>query len=339
MEEKETNKQEDVVTSKEPWQEVAADRTPLDKRLIKACRHKSEMRWYRGMVIINLLIVIGVITVFICSIQSNKSYVDAYISKSIEVFNEQIEEENGEETTTYKQAEEELEDMVEDFPLNIQFFMEIIILIAFIPLLVCWLYAQYRSMSIKITKVNYPEIYEIVEEYAQKLQMKKIPEVYMVQGNGIINALSSFIPGKQYIEIMADLLEVAYREHHDMATIRFIIAHEMAHIYYKHSTLHNCYSILFSSVIPILSPTLSRAREYSCDRLAQVLSGSDGVDAMFMLIAGIHLYKQIDRDDYLEHSKNIKGFFVFCYNLICDHPIMNKRIAALMMKKGSGKLY
>ena len=167
-----------------------------------------------------------------------------------------------------------------------------------------------------------------------------MPKIYMVQGDGVLNAFSSFIPFRQYIEIYADLLEVAYREYHDMATIRFIIAHEMAHIYYKHATMHYYYGMMFSQAIPILGPTASRAREYSCDRLAQLLSGSDGVEAMMSLVAGKHLYKQVDKNDYLHHAREVKGFFVFCYNLVCSHPIMTKRVLALVdPQRRSGMLY
>lgn len=124
-----------------------------------------------------------------------------------------------------------------------------------------------------------------------------------------------------------------------MDTLRFIIGHEMAHIYLGHATLHYTYSILFSNIIPILSPTASRAREYSCDRIGQKLSGSDGIDAMMSLTAGIHLYKKVDKEDYLKQAKQVKGFFVWCYNLVSNHPVTSKRVQALAMKEGSGKLY
>lgn len=169
--------------------------------------------------------------------------------------------------------------------------------------------------------------------------MKKVPRIYIIQGHGIINAFASFIPFKQYIELYADLVEVAYREHHDMDTLRFVIGHEMAHIKLKHATLHYYIMTLYANVVPIIGNTASRAREYSCDRIAQKLSGSDGIDAMMTLTAGIHLYKQIDKEDYIEYAKNVKGLFVWCFNLVSNHPVTSKRVLALAMKEGSGKLY
>lgn len=305
----------------------------IDKKILKKCRHKSERRWYRFMVFLNIVIIAGVIGWFALSVNDNMKYAEDVASQAETMVMSTDEAEVAE-------AEEKFEETVNEIPENITYLVMGVFMIIVIPFVMAYMYAQYRSMSVRITEKTYPEIYAIVEEYAQKLGMKRVPKIYMVQGNGVLNAFSAFIPFRQYIEIYADLLEVAYREHHDMDTIRFVIGHEMAHIYYKHATMHYNYSMLFSRMIPILIQTLGRAQEYSCDRLAQLLSGSDGVDAMMSLTAGIHLYKQVDKADYIEHAKSVKGLFVFCYNLVCDHPVVTKRVLALVdPEKKSGKLY
>jgi hypothetical protein len=60
---------------------------------------------------------------------------------------------------------------------------------------------------------------------------------------------------------------------------------------------------------------------------------------MFSLVAGKHLYKMVDKQDYFMYAKSVNGFFVWCVNLTADHPVMTKRIPALMMREGSGELY
>jgi Zn-dependent protease with chaperone function len=236
-------------------------------------------------------------------------------------------------------VEKELDKQLDNIPDSIQLSAMLFGILLILPLAVSYAYATYRSMSVKITENNFPELYAIVKEYTDRLGMKKVPNIYLIQGNGILNAFSACVPFKQYIELYADLVEVAYREHHDMESLRFIIAHEMTHIYLGHAKLYYRYSIIFSNMIPILSTTASRAREYSCDRIAQVLSGSDGIDAMMSLTAGIHLYKRVDKEDYVENAKKVKGFFVWCFNLMSSHPVTSKRVLALQMKEGSGKLY
>lgn len=303
----------------------------MDKKEIKKCRHKAERRWYRRLLILNLIIIIGIVCWFISMMKENKRYLsELQTTVTSSVKNSDLKD---------SKPTDKINKKLDELPDSINFLLFGVVFIFALPCILCYTYAQYRSMSVKITKNNFPEIYEIVEEYAARLSMKKVPTVYIVQGNGILNAFSSCIPFKQYIELYADLVEVAYREHHDMETLRFLIGHEISHIYLGHAKLYYTYSILFSSMIPILSSTASRAREYSCDRIAQKLSGSDGIDTMMSLTVGIHLYKQVDKEDYLENAKKVKGFFVWWFNLLCDHPVTSKRVLALEMKEGSGKLY
>lgn len=306
----------------------------MDKKEIKKCRHKAERRWYRRLVVLNILIVIVIIAWFVDETKNNKTYLEELKDTVVTSMKEMDESDE-----VSAEADKALEEKVNDFPDSLEAIGIIVGLFLILPFLLYYAYAGYRSMSVQITEKNFPEIYEIVKEYAQKLDMKKVPTIYLVQGNGILNAFASFIPFKQYIELYADLVEVAYREHQDMDTLRFIIAHEMTHIYLGHAKLYYNYAILFANMIPILPQIASRAREYSCDRIAQRLSGSDGIDAMMSLTAGIHLYKMIDKEDYIENAKKVKGFFVWCYNLAASHPVTSKRVLALHMKEGSGQLY
>ncbi|MDE7423019.1 MAG: M48 family metallopeptidase [Lachnospiraceae bacterium] len=325
----------------------------LSKKEIESCRHKSEKRWYRFLCILNAIIIIGVIGCMVALLPKKVDEFKQNVSKYAEEIGTTLDEatgntkegESGKQEKSKKKAEKN-EDKGQD---EVSFSEEedsifsycIIAVIAFIifPLALNFMYQQYRTMSIRITPKNFPDIYERVELYAKRLGMKKAPEAYIIQQNGILNAFSAFIIRKQYIEIYADIFEIAYREHKDLDSISFVIAHEMAHIHYKHATFGYNFKMLFSSAIPILGSTASRAREYSCDRLAQKLTGNDGIEAMFSLMAGKHLYKMVDKEDYLEYAKSVKGIFVWAANLVADHPIMTKRIVALEKGEGSGKLY
>lgn len=304
----------------------------LSKEEIRRCRHKCEKRWYRRLVIINILIIISVISITICSGKENNEFINGLKTDFKTILTEGNTSKNNDKNI-------DIDDELEDIPLGLNYLILGIVSIIMLPFILSYFYAKFISMSVKVTRNNFPEVYDIVEEYSRRLELKKVPNVYIIQGNGILNAMASFIPFKQYVVLYADLIEVGYREHHDMASIRFILGHEMAHIKLKHSTLGYSIKILFANLVPIISSTASRAREYSCDRIAQKLSGSDGIDAMLALSVGKHLYKSVDVDDYIKEAKGIRGFFVWCNNLASDHPILPKRIQALKMKEGSGKLY
>lgn len=86
-------------------------------------------------------------------------------------------------------------------------------------------------------------------------------------------------------------------------------------------------------------PITKEVSETLRHRLAQRLTGVDGIDSMLMLTVDRHLYKMVDKEDYLKELRGMKGFFIWFVNMIADHPIMSKRIPALQEGCGSGKVY
>lgn len=301
---------------------------PISKKEGNACRHKAEKRWYRRLVVLNALIIIVAVIVVICSVAEMTDWAEAVTTQ----LSEELSEDYVVDKTQYRY------DPFSDIPMALEIFVYgVVIFVIIIPVLY-YMYAQYRSMGLRITEKNFPEVYAIIEEYSKRLGIKT-PKAYVIQQNGVLNAFSAYMPRRQWICIHSELFEVAYREHKDMDALSFIIAHELAHIYYKHATVGYYLSIMFSQMIPVLGTTASRAREYSCDRLAQRLTGTDGLDAMLVLVVDRHLYKLVDKEDYIEEMRNQKGFFVWFFNLIISHPVMSKRIVALADGRGSGKLY
>ena len=293
------------------------DKAPFDESELKSYRHKLEMPLYVTMVIMNILIVLAVIVFGILGALGQGPLAGELGDRISEL----VLGVSGDES-------------------NALAYVIVVVLIPFVLIAsVYFVYAQYRARSVRITEKNFPEIYAVIEEYSQRLGLKKVPKVYLTQENGTLNAFSTFILRRQYVVMLADLFEVAYREHHDMESIKFILAHEMAHIRLRHATYSYQISILFANYIPIISTALSRAREYSCDRVAQHLVGCSGIEPMLALIVGKHLYKKVDIEDYVEHCLETRGFFVFLYNLLSTHPIMPKRVQALLKDQGSGRLF
>src|SRR5262249_43804899 len=66
---------------------------------------------------------------------------------------------------------------------------------------------------------------------------------------------------------------------------RFILGHETGHIRLHHVALWYQLVLCYSQLIPILGPTLSRLREYSCDRNGAALE-SRGEIGLVLLAAG-----------------------------------------------------
>lgn len=314
---------------------------PITKEEARQCKHRLERRWYRRLVELNILLIVLVVGVCIYNWNDNMKQAKQVLDNTVEEVEAEIEKSDDETEETEKKGDGKktllnLEE--DDIPMEMWFLLYGILVYVVLLVSIYYYFAYYRSRALRITEKNFSEVYEIVEDYARKLGIKT-PKVYVMQSSGVLNAFSTFLIRKQWIMINSELFEIAYREHKDMDSLKFVIGHEMAHIYYGHATFRYQLSILFSNIIPVISSIASRTREYSCDRLSQRLTGVDGIDAMLALIVDRHLYKMVDKEDYLQEAKAQKGFFLWIVNLLADHPVSCKRIMALEQGRGSGKLY
>ena len=209
-------------------------------------------------------------------------------------------------------------------------------------------YAGQLAYSVRVSETNFPEIYAKVRQYTELLGFKKEPEVYVRQMNGQINAYASWVPGKTFIQLNAEIVDLAYMENRDFDTVFFIMAHEFGHIFLHHVQLQYIFWPRLGTSFPIIGQLVyhgwERAREYSADRVAQALTENKAaVPAMMMLSAGRHAYRYLDAEDYLARITAPQGplvlFFRWCINFFGSHPIHPYRVAAILDPgKHSGRL-
>ena len=66
-------------------------------------------------------------------------------------------------------------------------------------LLIVWTtgrgYGKLRANAVRITERQFPEVYAMWEGLAQDLGIKEVPDLYTINGNGLLNAYASCVPG------------------------------------------------------------------------------------------------------------------------------------------------
>lgn len=326
---------------------------PISKQEAESCRHSHEKRWYRRLIELNVLLIVSVLIMFVAHFNHVVYEAEDFSTHFFAEFSADSDAESETDTDDEKSEKEKylekreqqreeaeyMEDFQKYMPTEIKWLIGGIASIVLLFISMYLNFAQVKAASLKITQKNFPEIYSLLHSYAYRLGMEKVPEMYVVQQSGVLNAFSSFIFGRQYILVHTEIFEVAYREHKDLNALAFILAHELSHIYYGHATLHYNLPILFSESLPLVGSIASRTREYSCDRLAQRLTNYDGVQAIVMLMVDRHLYPMVDVQDYVDTTIKERGFWLWLVNLLATHPILPKRIRALIQWNGSGELY
>lgn len=193
--------------------------------------------------------------------------------------------------------------------------------------------AHIKGNGVKLSETQLPEIYRKVVEASQKLGLEKVPEAYVIQAGGALNAFATKFVGRNFIVIYSDLLDACGEESREAD---MIIGHEIGHLALGH--LKRVWFLLPAHLIPWLWPAYSRQREYSCDRCGYEVVADFGSAArgLAILAAGGKYGKQVNLDAFTKQMQDTRGFWTSVYELNASHPYLAKRIAALVNLKNPG---
>lgn len=179
-----------------------------------------------------------------------------------------------------------------------------------------------RGNGVKISETQFPEVYHLSKEIAGKMGMDSVPDIYIIQSNGMLNAFATKFLGRSFVVLFSDIFELAYKQ--GEAELAFIICHEFAHLKRKHVSWR---TFLFPSMfVPFLSQAYSRACEYTCDNFAAHFQTAGAENGLLILAVGKELYQKVNIQEYINQRKVDSGFWVKLSELLSTHPDLPKRI-------------
>ena len=179
-----------------------------------------------------------------------------------------------------------------------------------------------KGNAVKINETQFSDIYATVVKQSTALGLSYVPDVYLLQVGGLLNAFATRFFGRNYIVIYSDVLEEAYED--NKAAVDFIIGHELGHIKRNHLTKN---LLLFpSAFMPFLNAAYSRACEYTCDSIGACLSPQGAQQGLLLLAAGKRLYKKVNIDSYVAQTYQEGGFWKWFAEKVSTHPNLTKRL-------------
>lgn len=186
--------------------------------------------------------------------------------------------------------------------------------------------AQIRTNGVKITEKQFPEVFERTKKIAKDMGFYFLPDIYVTESGGLLNAFATRFFGRNMIVLYSDLFEA---KDSDPSVLDFVIAHELAHIKRNHILKHAI--ILPANWVPFLGSAYSRACEYTVDRMAShyLNDFEASTRALTMLAVGRKFYETVDQHEYMNNSSHERGFFIWLSEKLMTHPTLPKRIAAL----------
>src|SRR5215218_650002 len=183
-----------------------------------------------------------------------------------------------------------------------------------------------RGSAVRLSPRQFPDIYAVKDDFARRLNLRKDPEIYLMSGNGTLNAFAASTFGYDFVVIHSELFSNTYERNKD--ALAFIIGHELGHLRLGHTRLWYQLSTAYVDRVPLLGGFLSRAREFSCDRHGAYLAPR-GEEGLVWLAAGRYGYKEVDVDERLEQARAFRGFWPTMAQLPQSHPSTVRRLKAL----------
>lgn len=179
-----------------------------------------------------------------------------------------------------------------------------------------------KGNAIKLSHTQLGDIYNEYTQLAKQMGFDEVPDIYLIQSGGDLNAFATRFIGRDFVVVYADVLEMAYEEGLD--EVKFILAHELGHLKANH--LRRRWLIGVGLMIPLLGHAYLRACEYTADRYGAYYSPNGAQKGLLLLAAGKKLYKNVDIDQYIKQTSEEKGFWVSVAELFSTHPHLTKRV-------------
>lgn len=196
-----------------------------------------------------------------------------------------------------------------------------------------FIYAMVRGLllghivgnAVRISERQLPQLFEQAREAAGRLGMTTLPDLYLVQSGGMLNAFATRFFGRQFIILLSEVMDIAGERGED--AVGFVLAHELAHHKRGHLQKH----VLFfpGRIIPFLGQAYSRGCELTCDRYGAACYRNGAVTGLLALAAGTRVHQQVDPALFAQQVTTEAGFWRSFAEVLSLHPILPRRVSEL----------
>ncbi|MDZ5472580.1 M48 family metallopeptidase [Bacillus sp. 31A1R] len=181
-----------------------------------------------------------------------------------------------------------------------------------------------RRNGVKLSLEQFPELYEKATMVAKDMGISKMPDIYVVESEGVLNAFATRFFGRNMVVLYSGIFELVERGADQ--EVLFVLSHEFAHLKRKHVTIGIL--LLPAMWIPFVGNAYLRACEYTCDRYATyyIQDLNAAKNALLMLAIGKELYGKVNQEAYMKQIETEEGIFVWLSEKLSTHPHLPKRV-------------
>lgn len=166
--------------------------------------------------------------------------------------------------------------------------------------------ASVRGNSVRLSDRQFPEVYAVLREHCRRLDMAKIPELFLTSGS-IAPFSRTFSSWREnYIVLHQIVFDI--NDQKTMDVISFLLAHELGAIRLNQTAVWNEMLLTYVTAIKWLRNPLERVRTFSRDRYGATLSPT-GFRGLLINAVGRRLMDQVNIDEYFAQMRAYGGFW------------------------------
>jgi hypothetical protein len=185
--------------------------------------------------------------------------------------------------------------------------------------------ASIRGNLLRVGEYQFPEIEGLVSRLVHELELKRIPEIYIVPHSApFARAMTS----KKYdiIILSTALIELEGKGERD--AVRFIVARELCKLALGH--LDRAKWVWAANLIPFVGSAYARACVRSADAAGTEYVPEGAVAGLCMSASGPHLLRRLNVAAYLEQAERTRNALSWLAEHLSGTPFLPKRIRACM---------
>jgi Zn-dependent protease with chaperone function len=186
--------------------------------------------------------------------------------------------------------------------------------------------AVIRGSAVKLGPDQLPDLYHRVQALGRRAGLDRVPDAYLMQADGSLNAFATRFFRSNLIVLFTDLVDACGD---DQGARDMIIGHEIGHVRAGHLRWHGL--LLPGMLIPFVGAAYSRAREYTCDRYGAALCGDREAAqrGLTILAAGGRFVTRVNLQAYIAQQDDLSTGWMTIGKWMSGYPPLTARIEAL----------
>ena len=219
--------------------------------------------------------------------------------------------------------------------------MQFLLLVPLIPIILwvarAMLYAKLRATAVQMSPTQFPEGYRMVVEAAQQFGLRRVPDAYVIMGNGQINAFAAGHGYRRFVVVHSDMFEIGGRAR-DPEALRFVIGHEVGHLAAGHISMLRLLFVTLGLNVPLLGKALVRAQEYTADNHGYSYAPAGVPGVVGVLSGGKYLGAEVNTHALADRATREKGLWLHMTVWRSTHPVITWRAHALRDRTRPGRI-